>query len=62
MVLLQIVVGLVFSDDLTVDQVEAIKKAASFLMSNSNGTGDGTVTFKAYKKPQVDFTIVVEGG
>lgn len=56
------VIGLFVADGSTEDQVKAIKKAAGFLMSNTSGTGNGTLTFKAYKKPETDFTIVVEGG
>ena len=56
------VIGLFVADGLTEDQVKAIKKSAGFLMSNTSGTGNGTLTFKAYKKPETDFTIVVEGG
>lgn len=56
------VIGVYVPDGSTADQVKARNKAAGFLMSNENATGDGTVTFKAYKKPAVDFTIIVEGG
>lgn len=56
------VIGLFVADGSTEDQVKAIKKSAGFLMSNTSGTGNGTLTFKAYKKPETDFTIVVEGG
>lgn len=56
------VIGLFVADGSTEDQVKAIKKAAGFLMSNTSGTGNGTLTFKAYKKPKTDFTVVVEGG
>lgn len=56
------VIGLFVADGSTEDQVKAIKKAAGFLVSNTSGTGNGTLTFKAYKKPETDFTIVVEGG
>ena len=56
------VIGLFVADGSTEDQVKAIKKAAGFLMSNTSGTGNGTLTFKAYKKPETDFTVVVEGG
>lgn len=56
------VIGVYVPDGSTVDQVKARNKAACFLMSNENATGDGTVTFYAYKKPSVDFTVIVEGG
>lgn len=56
------VIGVYVPDGSTADQVKARNKAAGFLMSNEDATGDGTVTFKAYKKPGVDFTVIVEGG
>ena len=56
------VIGVYVPDGSTADQVKARNKAAGFLMSNEDATGDGTVTFYAYKKPSVDFTVIVEGG
>ena len=45
----------------TLDQVKAWNKAAGFLMHNPGGVGDGSITFRAYKKPVVDFSIITEG-
>lgn len=56
------VIGVYVPEGSTADQVKARNKAAGFLMSNEDATGDGTVTFYAYKKPEVDFTVIVEGG
>lgn len=56
------VVGLYIPDGATVDQVKAWNKAAACLMSNMAGVTDGAVTFAAYKKPEADFIVVVEGG
>lgn len=56
------VIGVYVPDGSTADQVKARNKAAGFLMSKDNATGAGTVTFYAYKKPAVDFTVIVEGG
>ena len=36
--------------------------AAGFLMCNPDGVANGKITFKAYKKPTVDFRILTEGG
>lgn len=55
-------IGLYIPDEATETDVKAIRKAAGSLMSNLGGTGDGTVTFKADKKPVIDFTLVVKGG
>ena len=48
-------------DGASLDQVKAWKKAAGFLMHNPGGVGEGQITFKAYKKPVVDFAIITEG-
>jgi len=56
------VIGLYVPDGATVDQVKAWNKAASCLITNVTGTGVGILVFKAYKKPDSDFTVVVEGG
>lgn len=56
------VIGVYVPDGSTADQVKSRNKAAGFLMSKDNATGAGTVTFYAYKKPTVDFAVIVEGG
>lgn len=56
------VIGLYIPDGATADQVKTWNKAASCLMTNVSGTGNGVIVFKAHKKPSSDFTVVVEGG
>lgn len=55
------VIGLHIPSNATQNQVKAINKAASFLIENDDGVGNGTITFKAYKKPTVDFTVIIDG-
>lgn len=55
------VVGIHIPDDATQSQIKAINKAAGFLIENDDGVGDGTITFKAYKKPVIDFTVIIDG-
>lgn len=55
------VIGVHIPEDATQSQVKAINKAAGLLIENENGVGDGKITFKAYKKPSVDFTVVIDG-
>ena len=56
------VVGVFIPSDATLEQVKAWNKAAGFLMCNPDGVTAGKITFKAYKKPVVDFQILTEGG
>lgn len=57
-------VGLYVPPGAELDQVQDWNRAIGFLMSNTEetATGEGTVTFLAYKKPESDFTVVLEGG
>lgn len=58
------VAGVWVPTNATEAQVKAWNKAAGMLISNTaaNAVGNGYITFKAYKKPAVDFTVIVEGG
>lgn len=56
------VIGIHIPDGADEDQIKAWEKAAGFLMFNENGVSDGTITFRAKKKPEVDFSVVTEGG
>lgn len=47
--------------DTTLEQIKSYKKAAGLLMHSTGGVTDGKLTFKAYKKPAVDFQIMTEG-
>lgn len=47
--------------DATLEQIKSYKKAAGLLMHSTGGVTDGQLTFKAYKKPAVDFQIITEG-
>lgn len=55
------VVGAVYANDATLEQVKAIDKAVGLLMFYEDGVQDGSVTFRAKKKPQVDITITTKG-
>lgn len=55
------IIGVPISDSTTLEQVKAANKAAGFLMHSPGGVADGQITFKAYKKPVVDFKIITEG-
>ena len=55
------VLGVYIPANATLEQVKAWNKAAGFLMHNPGGVGDGSITFRAYKKPVVDFSIITEG-
>lgn len=55
------IIGVNIPDGSSLDQVKAWNKASGFLMHNPGGVGDGSITFKAYKKPVVDFAIITEG-
>lgn len=56
------VIGVSVPDGATVEQIKAWNKAIGSFMSNPGGVADGAITFKAYKKPVVDVTIITEGG
>ena len=56
------IIGVVHGDGNTLEQDKAIDKAAGFLMFNPNGVQDGAITFRAKKKPEIDITVVTEGG
>ena len=55
------VIGVVHQNGNNETQDKAIDKAAGQLMYNENGVKDGALTFRAKKKPAVDFTVVVIG-
>lgn len=56
------IIGVSIPGSATLDQVKAANKAAGFLMHNPGGVGNGAITFKAWKKPVVDFAVITEGG
>lgn len=56
------VIGLATPSNATGAQVKAVNKAAGYLMHSAGGIVDGRLTFRAYKKPAVDITIITEGG
>lgn len=58
------IIGVFVPGDATLENVKAWNKAAGMLMTNSddNATQTGKIVFKAYKKPTVDFTVLIEGG
>lgn len=43
-------------------QDKAIDKAAGFLMTNDSGVENGKLIFKAKKKPEINITVITEGG
>ena len=55
------VIGVYTPANAALEQVKAWNKAAGYLMCNPDGVADGKITFKAYKKPAVDFQILTEG-
>lgn len=55
------VIGVYVPANAALEQVKAWNKAAGYLMCNPDGVADGEITFKAYKKPAVDFQILTEG-
>ena len=55
------VIGVYVPANAALEQVKAWNKAAGYLMCNPDGVADGKITFKAYKKPAVDFQILTEG-
>lgn len=56
------VIGTVIPDGAVYSDTKNIIKSAGFLIPYDNGVGDGRIIFKAYKKPTVDFTVILEGG
>ena len=56
------IVGVYLETDATEDEVKAANKAAGYLIYNESGVADDAITFKAYKKPTVNFTVITEGG
>lgn len=56
------VIGVYVPDGSTVDQIKSWNKAAGMLIENEDATSNGSITFKAYKKPTVNFTVITEGG
>lgn len=56
------VIGVYIPEEFTLEESKAWKKAASMLINNDNATADGTITFRAEKRPSVDFTVITEGG
>ena len=54
------VIGVYTPANAALEQVKAWNKAAGYLMCNPDGVADGKITFKAYKKPAVDFQILTE--
>ena len=55
------VIGVYTPANAALEQVKAWNNAAGYLMCNPDGVADGKITFKAYKKPAVDFQILTEG-
>lgn len=55
------VIDIYAAEDATLEQINACKKAAGLLMHSTGGVADGALTFRAYKKPAIDFQIVTEG-
>lgn len=56
------VIGTVIPDGTFYSDTKNIIKSAGFLIPYDNGVEDGRIIFKAYKKPTVDFTVILEGG
>lgn len=56
------VIGTIIASDASYSDTKNIVKSAGFLVPYDDGVGDGQITFKAYKKPTVDFTVILEGG
>ena len=55
------VIGVYTPANAALEQVKAWNKAAGYLMCNPDGVENRKITFKAYKKPAVDFQILTEG-
>lgn len=56
------VIGVYVPAGATLAQVKEWNKAAGYLIYNPGGVEDGRITFRAYKKPEVDMQIITEGG
>lgn len=56
------VIGTVHADGNTQSQDKAIDKAAGYLMYVGDGVSNGSITFKAKKIPEIDITVITEGG
>lgn len=56
------VIGTIIASDASYSDTKNIVKSAGFLVPYDDGVGDEQITFKAYKKPTVDFTVILEGG
>ena len=56
------IIGAVHADGNTEAQDKAIDKAAGMLMYYEDGVNDGSVTFRAKKKPAIDITVITKGG
>lgn len=56
------VIGAMHADGNTYEQDKAIDKAVGLLMYVGDGVVDGAITFKAKKLPEIDFTVIIEGG
>lgn len=58
------ILGVYAPPNASLDSVKAWNRAAGMLMTNSddNATQEGKIVFKAYKKPGVDFTVIIQGG
>lgn len=56
------VIGVYIPENATLEQIKSWNKAAGLLIENEDATTDNSVTFKAYKKPTVDFMVITEGG
>ena len=54
-------IGISIPSNATADTIKALLKEAGYLVSNDDATGSNTVTFKAYIRPTLDFTIIIEG-
>jgi len=55
------IIAVKIPENATQDQVKALNKAAGLLIYNPGGVGNGQITFRAYMKPVVDFSIITEG-
>ena len=56
------VLGTLIPNDTSYSDTKNIIKSAGFLVPYDDGVGDGRIIFKAYKKPTVNFTVILEGG
>lgn len=56
------IIGVHHAPNATAEQVKDTIKSVGYLIHSAGGVTDGRLTFKAYKRPTVDITIVTEGG